>query len=109
VELQELLRSRASGFASKRSKTLSWRLLNSIEREEFKHRCLKLADPTNRRTKLSKHVKKRGAPFPHRKTLRRENGRIWHSIRLSVPWTDSLPHPQIANQIAEGNQFNVNL
>jgi hypothetical protein len=37
-------------FASKRPKANSRRLLKSIGREECKHRCLKLADPTYRRT-----------------------------------------------------------
>jgi hypothetical protein len=32
-----------------------------------------------------------------------------HLTRLSAPWTDSRPHPRIANQLAGGNQFNVNL
>jgi hypothetical protein len=68
-------RSNSDLFANKRSKAFSRRLLKSSGREECKHRCPKLADSTNRRTTSSKHVKKRGAPFPNRKPLRGENGR----------------------------------
>jgi hypothetical protein len=32
-----------------------------------------------------------------------------HLTRLSAPWTNSRPHPQIANQLAGGNKFNANL
>jgi hypothetical protein len=32
-----------------------------------------------------------------------------HLARLSAPWTDSRSHPRIANQLAGGNQYNVNL
>jgi hypothetical protein len=32
-----------------------------------------------------------------------------HLARLSAPWTDSRPHPRIANQLAVGNQYLVNL
>jgi hypothetical protein len=32
-----------------------------------------------------------------------------HLTRFSAPWTDSRPHPRIANQLAGGNQCNVNL
>jgi hypothetical protein len=50
----------------------SRRLLKFVRRKEYKHRCPKSANLTYRRTTLSTHVKKRSAPFPQRKPLRRE-------------------------------------
>jgi hypothetical protein len=32
-----------------------------------------------------------------------------HSARLSAPWTDSRPYLRIADQVAGGNRYNVNL
>jgi hypothetical protein len=46
IQLFEEGRSDSGLFVSKRSKTSPKRLLNSIGREEFKHRCPKLANPT---------------------------------------------------------------
>jgi hypothetical protein len=95
-------------FASKRSKAFSRRLLKSTGREECKNRNPKLANPINRRTTSSKHVKKRDAPLPHRKPLREENGRMGHSARLSATWINSRLHLRIANQLAGGSQYYLN-
>jgi hypothetical protein len=32
-----------------------------------------------------------------------------YGTRLSAPWTDSRPHPRIANQLARGNQYHFTL
>jgi hypothetical protein len=32
-----------------------------------------------------------------------------HLTLLSAPWNDSRPHSRIANQLAGGNQYDVNL
>jgi hypothetical protein len=47
-------------------------------------------------------VKKMDAPFPHRKSLREENGGIDHLARLLASWTDSRPHSHIVSQLTGG-------
>jgi hypothetical protein len=42
-------------------------------------------------------------------TAARRKWEVEHVTRLSVPWTDSRPHPRIVNQLAGGNERNVNL
>jgi hypothetical protein len=53
--------------------------------------------------------KEEGSAFSTQKPLRGEDGMMEHLTRLSAPRTDSCPHPQIANELAGGNDYNVNL
>jgi hypothetical protein len=42
-------------------------------------------------------------------TAARRESEMGHFTHLSARWTDSRPHPRIVNQLAGGNQYNVNL
>jgi hypothetical protein len=45
----------------------------------------------------------------HTGNRRAEKIEMEHLTRLSAPWTDSRPHPRIVDQLAGGNQYDVNL
>jgi hypothetical protein len=53
--------------------------------------------------------KKEGCAVSTQETAARRKWEMEHSTGLSAPWTDSRPHPQIANQLAGGNQCYVSL
>jgi hypothetical protein len=53
--------------------------------------------------------KEEGCAVSTQETAARRELKMEHLTRLSAPWTDSRPHPRIANQLAGGNQYNANL
>jgi hypothetical protein len=53
--------------------------------------------------------KEEGCAVSTLETAARREWEMGHLARLSAPWTDSRPHPRIANQLAGGNQYDVNL
>jgi hypothetical protein len=54
-------------------------------------------------------LKEEGCAVSTQETAARRNLDMELLTRLSAPWTSSRPHPRIANQLAGGNQYNVNL
>jgi hypothetical protein len=50
-----------------------------------------------------------GCAVSTQETAARRKWETEHLTHLSAPWADSRPHPRIVNQLAEGNQYYVNL
>jgi hypothetical protein len=58
---------------------------------------------------LIETYKEEGCAVSTQETAARKKLKMEHLTRISAPWTDSRPHPRIANQLAGGNQYHVNL
>jgi hypothetical protein len=69
----------------------------------------KLSGPNLQETHLFATCKEEGCAVSTQETAALRKWEREHLTRLSAPWTDSHPHPRIANQLAEGNQYNANL
>jgi hypothetical protein len=68
-----------------------------------------ISGPNLRENKITETCKEEGCAVSTQETAARRKWEMEHLTRLSAPWTDSRPHPRIVNQLAGGNQYNVNL
>jgi hypothetical protein len=68
-----------------------------------------ICGPDLQENNIIETCKEEGCTVSIQETAARRKREMYHLTRLSAPWTNSRPHPRIANQLAGGNQYNVDL
>jgi hypothetical protein len=68
-----------------------------------------ISGPNLQENRIIETCKEEGCAVSTQETVARREWEMKHLTRLSAPWTDSRPHLRIVNQLAGGNQYNVNL
>jgi hypothetical protein len=66
-----------------------------------------ISRPNSQENHITETSKEEGRAVSTQETASLREWEMEHLTHLSAPWTDSRPHPRIANQLAGGNQFNV--
>jgi hypothetical protein len=69
----------------------------------------KFSRPDLQENHIIETCKEEGCAVSTKETVARRKWEMEHLTHLSAPWTDSRPHPRIANQLAGGNEYDVNL
>jgi hypothetical protein len=68
-----------------------------------------ISGPNLQENHIIETYKEEGCTVSTQETAARRKWEMEHLTHLSAPWTDGRPHPRIVNQLAGGNQYNVNL
>jgi hypothetical protein len=68
-----------------------------------------ISGPNSQENQIIETYKEEGCAISTQETVAQRKWEMEHLTRLSAPWNDSRPHPRIVNQLAGGNQYNVNL
>jgi hypothetical protein len=58
-----------------------------------------ISGPNSQENHIIESCKEEGFAVSKQETAAQREWEMEHLTRLSAPWTDSLPHPKIANQL----------
>jgi hypothetical protein len=68
-----------------------------------------ISEPNLQENQIIETCKEEGCAISTQETAARRKWEMEYLTRLSAPRTDGRPHTRIANQLAGGNQYDVNL
>jgi hypothetical protein len=69
----------------------------------------RISGPSFQEHHIIETYKEEGCAVSAQETAARRKWNMEHLTRLSAPWSDSRPHPRIANQLVGGNKYFANL